>query len=410
MIEILDSNFKRIGILKKYTFAQYNPKFRDIGTFKIYARMITENLYLLDENNSYYVLFDNEYLGKIENAAKDEDSEYEQIINISGRLSNLLFTKRVALGTLNFEGKTAQLVRELVYQNITKDSLSNRYIPINIVYDNEEYLLSKSSNISKQVTGGYIWEHMQEVLEQDRLGIMFRPVIVPIYLNNDSVETSVESWDLIISAGVDRTKSNSLGVPPVVFSQSLSNIARTSYSFNSEKYRNVAYVAGEGESDNRKWYEVTNSEEPQSKGWDRSELWVDARDLQTEEVATAVSDSYPQSIEQRAMEKFSENTKEKSYSATVTEGNKLYSYGKDYFLGDWCTIIDTELDKEIDVQITEVLISIQNNKHIEDIVFSYGSKKSDPIAQTKLNSEQIAQNTASIKYLENKIKSMEGTT
>ena len=45
MIEILDENLKKVDILRKYTFTQYEDKFREVGTFKINARIVQENLF-----------------------------------------------------------------------------------------------------------------------------------------------------------------------------------------------------------------------------------------------------------------------------------------------------------------------------------------------------------------------------
>ena len=58
MIEVLDRNLKKIDILRKYTFSQYVKEFRDIGTFKINAQLIDENLYLLNKEEQFYFLFD----------------------------------------------------------------------------------------------------------------------------------------------------------------------------------------------------------------------------------------------------------------------------------------------------------------------------------------------------------------
>lgn len=399
MIDILDSNFKKIDILRKYTFLQYNPKFRDIGTFTIHARLLKENLYLADENKTYYVLFEDEVLGKIEKVSKDEE-EHNEVIVLTGRLAPLIFTKRIVLGTLEFKGKTAELVQSLVYENITKDPSSDRYLPINIIYDDMEHLFSVCSNISKQITGGYVWEHMKEVLEQDNLGVIFKPIISTVHLE-DSHETNISEWELHISAGVDRTKGNTQGNTPVIFSQSLSNIARTSYTFNNEGYRNIAYVAGEGEGSNRKWYEVLQGEEV-PKGWDRSELWIDARDLQTNEEGT----EYSEVIKERANTKFSENAKETEYEATITEDSRPYSYGVDYFLGDWCTIVDIELNKEINVQITEVTFTMVGSRKIVDVTFSYGLGRKEKYAnmeQIEKNSKSIEELIANLLYLENKV-------
>jgi hypothetical protein len=407
MIEILDENLKKVDILRKYTFAQYSDRFRDVGTFVINVRILRENLYLLNKNKQYYVLFDGKVFGKIESVKRNSDSEYEKTIELRGRLSPVLFTERVVTGTLNFKGNTAQLVRTLVENEITKDVNSDRYVNINIKYDNEEYLNSICSKVDKQITGGYVWDGMKPVLEQDKLGLFFVPNVTTEQLVEEEV-TNIPSWDFTISAGTDRTKGNKQGNTPVVFSQSLSNIERTEYGLDVSKFRNVAYVAGEGEADKRKWYEIhLNSEQAnKNKGWKRKELWIDARDIQSKNNDGAVisQTEYEQLIKQRANEKFAENTTVESYSGTIFEANKQYTYGRDYKIGDFVTIIDKELGISVNVQITEVIKSWQEFGEIIDIDFTYGAINGEPVDKLENVSVAVNQLTNSILYLENEAK------
>ncbi len=406
MIEILDENLKKVDILRKYTFAQYSDRFRDVGTFVINVRILRENLYLLNKNKQYYVLFDGKVFGKIESVKRNSDSEYEKTIELRGRLSPVLFTERVVTGTLNFKGNTAQLVRTLVENEITKDVSSDRYVNINIKYDNEEHLNSICSKVDKQITGGYVWDGMKPVLEQDKLGLFFVPNITTEQQAGEEV-TNIPSWDFTISAGTDRTKGNKQGNTPVVFSQSLSNIERTEYGLDVSKFRNVAYVAGEGEADKRKWYEIhLNSEQSnKNKGWKRKELWIDARDIQSkDDKGTAISQAeYEQLIKQRANEKFAENTTVESYSGTIFEANKQYTYGKDYRIGDFVTIIDKELGISVDVQVTEVIKSWQEFGEIIDIDFTYGAINREPSEQLQEMGSTVDKNKNDIIYLENKL-------
>lgn len=66
MLRVMNSNFKIIDTLKKYTFAQYEDKFREIGTFKVLAQLVKENNYLFDKKEQYYILFDEFTVGKVE--------------------------------------------------------------------------------------------------------------------------------------------------------------------------------------------------------------------------------------------------------------------------------------------------------------------------------------------------------
>lgn len=413
MIEILNENLKKIDILRKYTFAQYTRKFREVGTFQINARLEKENLYLLEKDKEYYVLFDSKIFGKIEDIKKESDSEYERIIVLSGRLSNVLFIKRVVAGTINFKGNTAQFVKAVIENEITKDKESKRYVNIDVKYDNEKYLESFCSLIDKQVTGGYVWDTIQPFLEQDRLGIYFNPVVETEHTLQDGTKTNISKWNLLISAGKDRRKGNTQGNVPVIFSQSLSNIARTDYELDTKKYCNVAYVAGEGEEEQRKWYEVYAKEETargveDKTGWQRNELWIDARDIQsTDEEGNEITEAeYEQLIKQRADEKFTDNAVEESYTATLTEANKQYTYGVDYVLGDLVTVIDDELGISIDVQITEVTKSIDGVREIVDIDFTYGKVNRDPVGQIGNIGNNTDKNSNDIKYLENKVTHM----
>lgn len=409
MIEILDENFKKIDILRKYDFTQVTQRFRGIGEFTINARMVEENLYLLDDTKEFYILFDNETVGKAEHIKKDSENEYGEIIEITGRLSILLFTKRVIAGTLKFKGNTAEFVREVIYNEIVKDKNSNRFVNINLSYDNKEYLDKVCSAYERQVTGNYIWNNIEPVLQQDSLGLYFTPNVRTEH-EVDGIKTNISEWNLIISAGADRRKKNEMGNVPVIFSESISNIERTSYDLDNKKYCNVAYVAGEGEESNRKWYEVYKYEEnkQKEKGWKRSELWIDARDIQSESSSgNLTEEQYKQLIVQRAEEKFKENTKLKEYTSTLAKVDKKYKYGEDYFLGDWCTVIDEKLGITVDVQITEVTKTIQDNEEIIDIGFTYGNVRKDNLQQVEQNKTEIEKINNDIKYLETSFKKID---
>ena len=412
MIEVLDSYFAKKDILRKYTYAQYIDCFRDVGTFEIHAQLIEENLYLLDRTEQYYVLFydgNKPIVGKVEDVKRESDEQYDTIIKLTGRLASVLFMQRVVNGTQKFSGKTYQRVKELVTSNLIQSDKAERNVNITINLLNESIMQGKASQEDKQVTGGYVWDEMQSSLETDSFGIDFYPVLSTPTGEN---KTNITSWVLDISPGNDRRKGNTEGNTPIVFSQQLSNIERTDYERNVKDYRNVAYVAGEGEENERKWYEVEinqNIEQKVLTGWGRKELWIDARDIQSEnEEGTKLTDEeYEALIEQRANEKASENTVQEIYEATKTEADKRYKYGVDFFKGDWVTVEDRNLNIVVDAQITEVIHTIQGSREIVDITFSYGQINKDPVKQIANTKELAEKNESNIKYLENNVQRIE---
>lgn len=412
MIEVLDSYFAKRDILRKYTYAQYTDCFRDIGTFEIHAQLIDENLYLLDRTEQYYVLFydgNKPIVGKVEDVKRESDEQYDTVIKLTGRLAPVLFTQRVINGTQKFSGKTYQRVKELVTSNLIQSDKTERNVNIKINLLNESIMQRKASQEDKEVTGGYVWDEMQGSLETDSFGIDFYPVVSTPTGEN---KTNITSWVLDISPGNDRRKGNTEGNTPVVFSQQLSNIERTDYERNVKDYRNVAYIAGEGEESERKWYEVEinqNIEQKVLTGWGRKELWIDARDIQSENgEGTKLTDKeYEALIAQRANEKASENTVQETYEATKTEADKRYKYGVDYLKGDWVTVEDRNLNIVIDAQITEVIHTIQGSREIVDITFSYGQMNKDPVKQIANAKELAEKNESNIKYLENNVERIE---
>ena len=88
-------------------------------------------------------------------------------------------------------------------------------------------------------------------------------------------------------------------------------------------------------------------------GFQRRELYIDARDLQsdsdpdkplTEEEYTAV-------LTARGKEKLAEHQLVRSFSAEVRTYDPTYSYGQDFFLGDTITVTDQHLGVTVDAVV-----------------------------------------------------------
>lgn len=402
MLRVMNSNFKIIDTLKKYTFAQYEDKFREIGTFKVLAQLVKENNYLFDKKEQYYILFDEFTVGKVEKVVKDSDSEYDKTITIVGRLAPVLLTQRVINSIVDFTGSSVDYIVTLLQMCFDLDNIdSSRYIYMNVVTDDVSENKELSS-IRKQVTGGYLWDEIKETMELDDLGLFFYPKLTSVYSDRLDIETNVKFWTLMLSSGTDRRVKNKEGNEAIIFSQSLSNISRTAYTKDSESYKNVAYVAGEGEGTDRKWYELKINQENaigEQIGWNRSELWIDARDLQSEDADgnKLTQEQYETNIKNRANEKAKENNVSHAYESTVTVRN--LEYRKDFDKGDWVTIKDDELGIIIDAQIIAAIVTEQDSKRIVDVTLQYGKIKKDTVTQIKDGFKKLEQIETNIKYL-----------
>lgn len=405
MITILDDTMCIVDILRKYEYSQYEYKAREIGTFTINAMLDKENLYLMDKTKNYYVLLDHDVFGIIESIKRESDSETSKVFTIKGSLALKLLEYRVIKGQVTFKGKSYKYIEELIKQNLIMSDDENRNIALAVEFENEERLKQVCSTIDKQVTGGSLWDEISEVAEADKLRIALRPNIVVI---NTEHPQNIDGWTLIIGAGEDRTRHRTnKAVSSVVFSQSLSNIANTDYTVNRSKLRNTVYIAGEGEGADRKWYNIdVNSDVTfgERRGWNRRELWVDARDIQSEQDNKKLTDAeYEELMKQRADEKAKDNDLSEEYTATVTNITKQYAYKKDYNIGDFVTVADEELGMEIDAQITNAIVTRQDDREIVDIEFTYGSRIKDIVDESKESIKKIEQTQVDVKYLMNSL-------
>lgn len=408
MIRILNKDLRFVSYMRKHTFAQWTEKFRGIGTFQINARLEDENIYLLDKSQQYFVLFDADNFGIIEKIEKSSDSELEKTIVLSGRMAASIFDKRVVYRTLKFSGKTHRFVAAVLDDNLINSSDKKRNMDIDLSYSDLADMDATCSKYVKQVTGGYLFDAIEPALALDKLGVLVRPVVVP---QEDDKKPNILRWKVEVIKGTDHTKGNQLGNDVVLFSQSVSNIKQTEYRTNRGSYRNYVYVAGEGEGSDRKWYEkdINQQDSKGETGWNRSELWVDARDIQSEDAeGNVITDSeYESLIDSRIEEKAGEAEAEEVYESTVVQENKLYQFGRDYKLGDFVTILDKELNIMISVQITEVTTSLQGSQRIVDIGLTYGTIQRDIVEQVETNKKVSSDNSVNIKYLENMIQKIQ---
>ena len=409
MIMILDDTMRIVDILRKYEYSKYEFKAREIGTFTINAMLDKENLYLMDKTKNYYVILDDDVFGVIESVKRESDSETSKVFAIKGSLALKLLEYRVIKGQVTFKGKSYKYIEELVKQNLIMSDDSNRNIALAVEFEDEERLKQVCSIIDKQVTGGSLWDEISEVAEADKLRIILRPNVVVV---NTEHPKNIDGWTLIIGAGEDRTRHRANNaVSSVMFSQSLSNIANTDYIVDRSKLRNTVYIAGEGEGTDRKWYNIdVNSDVTfgDRKGWNRRELWVDARDVQSEQDNVTLTDAeYEELMKQRADEKAKDNDLSEEYTATVTDITKQYTYKKDYNIGDFVTIADEELGMEFDAQITNVIVTRQDDREIIDLEFTYGLRIKDVIERSETAIKKVEENNVNVKYIEANTKKLE---
>lgn len=167
--------------------------------------------------------------------------------------------------------------------------------------------------------------------------------------------------------GVDHTIASDY---PVIFSDEFENIISLDFYTSKRDYKNLAYVAGEGEGTNRKVVIVGDAS---LTGYDRIEHFVDARDLQSgdDSGSTMTEEEYRELLRQRGREKLSELQEIKTVSGKLNVNNTVFTYGVDYNLGDKVTVINEAMGVQVDAQIYGVEESISNT-YEASLIVGYG--------------------------------------
>ena len=92
---------------------------------------------------------------------------------------------------------------------------------------------------------------------------------------------------------------------------------------------------------------------PTPTGLTRRELYIDARDLQSDADPDKpmTPEEYAAVLTVRGREKLAEHQLVRSFASEVRTHNPTYTYGEDYLLGDTITVIDDRLGVTVDAVV-----------------------------------------------------------
>lgn len=125
--------------------------------------------------------------------------------------------------------------------------------------------------------------------------------------------------------------------------------------------------------------------EEHASGLDRRELYVDARDLQSDADPEhpLTEEEYVALLTTRGREKLAENQLVKSFSAVVRTLDPTYVYGVDFFLGDTITVTDERLGVTIDAVVEAVERSVSRNGETMTLTLGYSTPTLHDILKRK---------------------------
>lgn len=377
-LEVFDFELNRLGLIEIYSSINYTLKFIDVGSFELKCAINEQNVKLIQKNRFLWI--EDEVCGIIQYISSSTD---DGTITVKGKLAKEMLNWRWVYPCFVKTGEPAALAESIVNIHCVNPSESKRKMR-GLVIGNAGYVINKP-HITYQKTGDTVLTSVQNISTANNLGF-------EIYFN----PRNVNPFKFVMLEGKDRTIGNKDGNKPVVFSRDFENILSGSYEYNDDSFRNIALVAGEtadgsnNENAARTFLVVDQAGSENVSSFYRKELYVDARDLQSEysEEATTKDDEgndvtetvqkkmteqeYNATLSNRGFEKMGETLVEESYESQIrTDVRTIYQFGKDYTYGDYVTVIDKSLGIMLNVQITEMQIVYDANGY--DYIPTFGN-------------------------------------
>ncbi len=331
---VLDEDFNTLGAIPLFRTLIWTRRYEKLGCYELYT---TKDYFSLLNSGKYLYRNDADELGLITEVNYSQDENGKREVYAKGNFAEALLYDRVINNTVTLSGTLETVMRSLVTKYAIEPSDSDRVIA-NLQLGGESGL---TATIDSQVTGENLSEELYALgnVEGYSHRIRYDYLMNALYF---------EVWQ-----GKDRRDSQTDN-SWAIFSNSFYNIRTAVYNRDESEYKNYAYVAGEEDDEgNRTVIEVdvrTSEDEP------RKELYVDARDLQSEDEDgnTLSSSEYEALLTSRGLTKLETYKKSESVTSEIDSAANLV-YKEDFDLGDTCTYINTEIGIETDQIITEIM-------------------------------------------------------
>lgn len=338
----LDDEFNVQKNLDYFKNFAWNRKYFEPGNFSI--ETLLEDYIDIKSNNCKYL-----YCKEFRETAKLETLEYNSsststTVIQTGRFLENDLSDRVIPTTFKISGTSEQIAREIV----TKYCINCKY-PL----FGGKLQLGKYKGLGQkrtyQNTGGDIKTILYDLLKLDGLS----------YSIDYDYELNTLTFN--VWSGLNRTE-NQTENSWATFCKGFENIQNDKYSRDDTHFKNFVFVAGEGTGSGRTIVEIDKVAE----GEERKELYVDARDLQSDEDTT--EDEYREALYERGLEKLQENNRVELAEFEIDPQSNL-EYGKDYDLGDLVTYKNEDLELYIDNRIIEVSKVFDGENETTEVAF-----------------------------------------
>lgn len=372
-VEIRDKETREIIGIIEGAELEFNYAFHESGEFEVYCRATDNNLELLKKDN--YVTLPvsingtreeietNSNMWVIQKIQKTNDATGGRWISATGKEAKQIVDKRIIRNTAKLD-KGADISSEVRTKLFTPNLLTpaDTRRPIK-GFNFTENTVGVPITDDTQVTYENLFAYTEELYKTYGVGARLR------------LDRNTNEMIYTIYKGNDRSEE-------IVFSQGNDNLLNSDYVEDWAEYRTSALVGGEekeeietdpdtGITTRRYTTRTMIVVEDGSEDINRSEVFVDAKDLQSsynEDVngvsveRTYTPTVYKAMLQARGKEKLtSENNVVREFNGEIDTVNNQYKFNIDFYLGDEIKIRDEDLGEERTVRVSK-FTKVQNNE------------------------------------------------
>ena len=354
---VYSSEMELQGIVEKIASLIWTRRYWSCGEFKLLVPFTEEHSRMLVKNNIIMKRGDDE-AAQIRYVHITKNSQGLEEIEVQGKFLIAWIGKRIIKKQIITKDTTQNILYRIVRENVTNPADTVRKIPdVSIATDDADTESGVIDYTSEQYTNAQL--AAETAAKAAKLGIRMR------------TDARTGAHVFSVYEGRDLTAGNTAGNAPCIFSQEFDNIVEQEYTNSVENLKTTAFVGGEEkEGVARKVAAVGGS----AAGLAREEVFINATDIVQEyedddgTQVTLTDAEYLALLSARGAEELEQ------YAETLSFGSKVNTfanliYRTDYDLGDRVTCVNKRWGIRIDVRITEIAETYQNNVEEIDITF-----------------------------------------
>lgn len=354
-IYVFDKSFNLLGIIDSFESLIWDRQYYKTGSFKLHVTLpesdneAFEIINLLQKGNILMKDDSPEEAAYIEDLVlDDEDSE---TMVVSGFFIDNFISERLIWGQQTYSGSIEEVMKQFVKMNAITPVDPKRIIP--------NLSLSLNREINKIANEVNSYANLAEQVEELALKYDVGWRVLFDLENKKYVFDVYEGKDLTVNQTIN---------PQAIFSMEYENILEQSFTDSNAGFKNMALIAGQGEGAERKLAVINNN----VSGFERRELFVDARDLsQEKEDGTPISETeYVSMLVSRGESKLAELQPIQTFESEISVLSNLI-YKQDFDLGDKVTIQNNRWGITLNTRITSVKEVYEKNSR--DIRVNFGS-------------------------------------